>query len=125
MPLALINDRHARRVPPAMNEKVLTCKGIPEHDDEGRGRRKPRSFQNTWRVTDGGWQVTDGGWRVTIWTYGLHQTEEKKFVKLSKLRKSGHSGCIRLRIQHSWWNRKGHNVQVWLTTEHSSRFFSH
>ena len=37
---------------------------------------------------------------------------------------SGHSGCIRLKIRNSWWNRNVHNVQRWLTTGHSSLFFS-
>ena len=36
---------------------------------------------------------------------------------------SGHSGCIRLKTKNSWWNRKGHNVQIWLTTGHTSCFF--
>ena len=31
--------------------------------------------------------------------------------------------CIRLKIENSWWNRKGHTVQIWLTTNHSSFFF--
>ena len=36
---------------------------------------------------------------------------------------SGHTGCIRLKIKNSWWNRNGHNVQIWLTTGHSNCFF--
>ena len=31
-------------------------------------------------------------------------------------------GCIRRKIKNSWWNRNGHNVQIWLTTGHSSFF---
>ena len=36
---------------------------------------------------------------------------------------SGHTGCIRLKIENSWWNRLGRSVQIWLTTGHSSFFF--
>ena len=37
---------------------------------------------------------------------------------------SGHSGCSRRKMKNSWWNHNGHNVQIWLSTGHSSFFFS-
>ena len=69
-------------------------------------------------------RVTDGGWWVTIWTYGLHQKflVEQQPSKCAKLGMSGHMGCIGLKI-NSGRNRNGHNVQIWLTTGHSSFFF--
>ena len=33
-------------------------------------------------------------------------------------------GLHQIKIKNSWWNRNGHNAQIWLTTGHSSFFFS-
>jgi len=30
-----------------------------------------------------------------------------------------------MKMKNSWRNRNGHNVQIWLTTGHSSFFFVH
>ena len=73
-----------------------------------------------WRVAGGDWRVIDGGWWGTILTYGLHQTK-KKFagqttaVKMSKTGDVRTYGLHETKIRNSWWNRNGHNVQIFFS----------
>ena len=67
-----------------------------------------RVTDGNWRVIDGGWQETDGGWRVIIWSYGLYQTKDEKFLVLDTPAFFFSSKNV-LTIPNSFQNRKQNN----------------